>query len=482
MVSSVAFSPDGTRIVSGSTDRTAKVWDAATGKPVLELKGNAYGIGSVGFSADGTRIITASYDQTPKVWDATTGTPLLELKGHTDMAWCVAFSPDGTRIVTGGWDQTAKVWDAPPHAPPDAEELAYRRLHVQPDVRRYRERYLAARIAKDDFAAGFYLVRLPADQQQEARAEAETLAATPPDKMLFFAGGARVSRADVFAAGYLTLQPLVQKLLDAHADVDTKKTQLGPDNVDTLKSMHRLALVYDSLDQYDRSIPLLEETVKRFEETLGRDNVNTLAAVVNLGMSYKKVGQFKEAIPLLEEAHRAVKKYPELRFASGQLLDAYEKADEQAKIVALLQEQLADARKALPKDSPQLADILARIGRSFLTQKKWTEAEPPIREALAIREKAQPDGWQTFNSKAQLGAALLGQKKHAEAEPLLLAGYEGMKKREKTIPPAGKPRLKESVERLVQLYEETDKKDEAAKWRKELEALQAADNKPEKSP
>jgi hypothetical protein len=63
----------------------------------------------------------------------------------------------------------------------------------------------------------------------------------------------------------------------------------------------------------------------------------------------------------------------------------------------------------------------------------------------------------------------LGQKKYADAKPLLLAGYEGMKQREKTIPPPAKIHIPEAIERLVQLYDATDKKDEAAKWRKTLE-------------
>jgi hypothetical protein len=96
--------------------------------------------------------------------------------------------------------------------------------------------------------------------------------------------------------------------------------------------------------------------------------------------------------------------------------------------------------------------------------------------------KNQPDAWTTFDAQSLLGGALLGQKKYAEAEPLLLKGYEGMKQQEKSIQPRDKRRLKEAVERLVQLYEETDQKDEAAKWRKELEAIQAADQKPEKQP
>ena len=108
----VAFSPDGTRIVTGSIDQTAKVWDARTGTPQLELKGHTGGVPGVAFSPDGTRIVTGSFDQTAKVWDARTGTPLLELKGHTGAVNSVAFSADGARIVTASWDKTAKVWDA----------------------------------------------------------------------------------------------------------------------------------------------------------------------------------------------------------------------------------------------------------------------------------------------------------------------------------------------------------------------------------
>jgi eukaryotic-like serine/threonine-protein kinase len=76
----------------------------------------------------------------------------------------------------------------------------------------------------------------------------------------------------------------------------------------------------------------------------------------------------------------------------------------------------------------------------------------------------------------------LGQQKYADAEPLLLAGYAGMKKREAKIPPQGKVRLSEAVERLVQLYEATGKKDEAAKWRQEREAIKAGQRKAERQP
>jgi TolA-binding protein len=111
---------------------------------------------------------------------------------------------------------------------------------------------------------------------------------------------------------------------------------------------------------------------------------------------------------------------------------------------------------------------------NLLTQKKYAEAEPALRAGLAVRAKQAPDHWATFNARSLLGAALLGQQKYADAEPLLLAGYEGMKQREAKVPPQGKVRLTESLERLVQLYEATGQKDKAAEWRKKLEVTRPA--------
>jgi eukaryotic-like serine/threonine-protein kinase len=95
------------------------------------------------------------------------------------------------------------------------------------------------------------------------------------------------------------------------------------------------------------------------------------------------------------------------------------------------------------------------------------EAEPALRESLAIREKKEPDDWRTFNTRSLLGGALLGQKKYADAEPLLLKGYEGMKQRVKSIPPQGNTRIPEALDRLIELYTAMNKPDEVKKWQAE---------------
>ena len=88
------------------------MWEAASGQELLTLKGHSDGILSVAFSPDGQRIVTGSLDMTARVWEAAKGNEPLTLKGHSDDVFSVAFSPDGQRIVTGSWDGTAKVWEA----------------------------------------------------------------------------------------------------------------------------------------------------------------------------------------------------------------------------------------------------------------------------------------------------------------------------------------------------------------------------------
>ncbi|KAL0958024.1 hypothetical protein HGRIS_000200 [Hohenbuehelia grisea] len=119
MVASVAFSPDGARIVSGSSDHTIRVWDASTGSPTMPpLEGHTLPVNSVAFSPDGARIVSGSDDSTIRVWDASTGSPTMSpLKGHTSSVYSVAFSPDGARIVSGSYDNTIRVWDASTGSP-----------------------------------------------------------------------------------------------------------------------------------------------------------------------------------------------------------------------------------------------------------------------------------------------------------------------------------------------------------------------------
>jgi tetratricopeptide (TPR) repeat protein len=270
--------------------------------------------------------------------------------------------------------------------------------------------------------------------------------------------------------------PLLEKT------VQRSQARLGPDHPNTLECMNNLAAAYWSQKQLDKSIPLFEETLKRVEQKFGRDHLKTLQTLANLGVNYRDAGRLKEALPLLEEAYRGCRKHPTQSWVGRALRDAYARAGENSKLASLLAEELPAARKALPADSPQLAGLLGQIGLGLLEQKKWAEAEPLLRECLAIREKKEPDDWRTFNTQSMLGGALRCQKKYADAEPLLLKGYEGMMKRQAKIPPPGKIRIQEALERLALLYEATGKKEVAARWRRQLETIRAAQKKADAKP
>jgi WD40 repeat protein len=112
-VTSVAFSPDGRRVMTGSLDNTARVWDLSGGAMVLE--GHRGAIWTVAFSPKGARVVTGSTDNTARVWDLSGASPAATvLEGHADPVMSVGFSPDGRRVVTGSYDNTARVWDTPP--------------------------------------------------------------------------------------------------------------------------------------------------------------------------------------------------------------------------------------------------------------------------------------------------------------------------------------------------------------------------------
>jgi len=111
-VSSVVFSPDGTRIVSGSIDNTVRIWDASNGGCLHTLEGHSDSVNSVVFSPDGTRVASGSNDNTVRIWDAGNGGCLHTLEGHNGSVRSVVFSPDGTRVVSGSEDNTVRIWDA----------------------------------------------------------------------------------------------------------------------------------------------------------------------------------------------------------------------------------------------------------------------------------------------------------------------------------------------------------------------------------
>ena len=110
-VPTLTFSPDGRRLATASDDWTARIWDARSGKKIKVLRGHTGPIFKIAISPNGRWLVTASEDNTSRLWDAVTGGPLATLKGHEGAVYDVAFSPNNRHIITASDDGTARLWD-----------------------------------------------------------------------------------------------------------------------------------------------------------------------------------------------------------------------------------------------------------------------------------------------------------------------------------------------------------------------------------
>lgn len=108
---SVAISPDGQALASGSLDKTIKLWNLGDGELLRTFSGHSDAVRTVTIDSSGQILASGSVDRTVKIWNLQTGELLRTLSGHSDPVWSVAISPDGQTLVSGSYDSTIKIWN-----------------------------------------------------------------------------------------------------------------------------------------------------------------------------------------------------------------------------------------------------------------------------------------------------------------------------------------------------------------------------------
>jgi WD40 repeat protein/serine/threonine protein kinase len=109
-INGVAFSRDGRRVLSASTDRTIRTWDAVNGQPLAVLRGHTDEIFDAAFHPDEPRIASAGRDGTVRLWDTDANEEVARLEGHTSYIYSLAFSPNGKTLASASGDYTVRVW------------------------------------------------------------------------------------------------------------------------------------------------------------------------------------------------------------------------------------------------------------------------------------------------------------------------------------------------------------------------------------
>jgi serine/threonine protein kinase len=255
--------------------------------------------------------------------------------------------------------------------------------------------------------------------------------------------------------------------------LDKRKAKLGPDHPATLTTMNNLAVAYWSVRKLNLSIPLFEETLANYKAKLGPDHPDTLLTLANLGVNYRDAGRLAEAILLLEEALQRGRKRrgpmpAKLLWIPSTLAATYEQAGQYAKAEPLYRELVGQSRKEFGAEDLRTSGPLAQLGLNLLQQKKYAEAEVPLRQSMDIHHQQKTSNVVRFDTESLLGAALAGQKKFAEAEPLLLHSAQAFLAREGQLAPAERNQMRAAIERLIDLYDAWGQAQEAARWRRRL--------------
>ena len=252
-----------------------------------------------------------------------------------------------------------------------------------------------------------------------------------------------------------------------------RTAKFGPEHPETIALRNNLAVAKADSGQAGEAIAAQEELVKKEVAARGPDDIGVLIARSNLAESYRKVGRLAEAIPIAEDVVKRViaaigHDNATTLTARNNLAAAYQDAGRKDEAIAMLREVVPAAAKMFGPGHPNTIRVTNRLSGLYEQAGRWADGESLYRESLAVFEAKQPDHWGTFQARSLRGACLAGLKQYDKAEPLIVSGYEGMKSREASIPPADRPRLAEAAARVVRLYEGWGKPEKAEDWRRKL--------------
>ena len=256
------------------------------------------------------------------------------------------------------------------------------------------------------------------------------------------------------------------------------QTKLGAEHANTLNIQHNLAVAYLAADRTDRGIDMLERTLAVQQRQLGPNHPDTLSSQNQLARAYLDADRIDQSIALFQRTLAARKSklgatHPDTLGTMHGLALAYARSAESQQADHLFREVLIIRKRVLGPQHRDVAVTLNDFGRHLLLQHRYAEAEPHLRDCLAVCDRCLPNNWIRFDAQSALGAALLAQMKRSEAEPLLVQGYEGLKAHQSAIPVLSRTRVSEAAERLLAFYSASGNKEQADHWRKELDTLRS---------
>ncbi len=268
--------------------------------------------------------------------------------------------------------------------------------------------------------------------------------------------------------------------------LETQERVLGPLHFDTMRTISSYAGVCLALGQVDKAEAISLQALEARRKTLGPDSPATLDSQYNLSNLYAIQGKLDQALvlmaPVAEARSRQFGSDADETLQALRYLGIFQRdLGALAEAEVILRQYLDAQRRRAQGKRPIVRGHLLELAEVLVKQNKCSEAEPLLREALAIVPPAKATKWATPHLQSLLGGALMGQDKLAEAEPLLLEGAQGLQQYAKELPPGARQYLVDALVRVAQLYAALGKPEEAAKWRAKLPAPAAPKPVPKSS-
>jgi serine/threonine protein kinase/tetratricopeptide (TPR) repeat protein len=263
------------------------------------------------------------------------------------------------------------------------------------------------------------------------------------------------------------------------ADVRSREIEgLSADMAERAVLLNRIALRLMKSGDFAAAEQPLRECLKMRTQALGREHRTTNDTENRIGECLGKMGRFVEGEELLLKTYSTLMQRSDVPLAQvaiycQRLLTFYSdwgKPGEANRWRERWFEVMHEEVASLPTAPVERSRVLHRLGRTFLEQEQYRDAESLLRGYLAIREQISPQHWTTYNARIYLGASLAGQQKYEEAEGLVLSGYQALIAQRDQIDSANLRAPEFARDQLVQLYEQWDKPAEAQKWRAILES------------
>jgi serine/threonine protein kinase/tetratricopeptide (TPR) repeat protein len=280
-------------------------------------------------------------------------------------------------------------------------------------------------------------------------------------------------------------------IAEEQGDLDMAETSLrealvmqrrlyGPEHEEIAKALMNLGGVAFLRGQYEEAEKTWREALAMQRKILDPEHPDIAQMLMNLTAVAMVRKDYATAEATAREALAMQRKlfphdHPNIAMALDNLGAALSEQGNPGGAEPLFREALAIAGKVFGDQSTFVGSELNNLAEAVQRQGRPAEAEAFAREALTAWEHADPGAWQGFATRVQLGVSLAAQKKFTEAEPLLLAGYEGMKSRERSMRPDERAdNLPDALGHLVQFYTDSGQPEKAAEWRQKLDAYHRA--------